>query len=479
MIAAGIFNLPARTPLPFEPRAPLPQSLTQPRRTLPTHPFPTTPLPTNLLPTILLTCYGPLMTTQLRKAGANWVDGDRFFDREAELEELRERVQNGAHTLLTAQRRMGKTSLVRELLRQLEDDGHYATVFVDLEAANDPADAIAEIAIRAKPVQAVWRRIQSFFANHLRTVGGRIDEVALSELKVRLRAGIDAGNWQHQGDQVFAALAASERPVVLAIDEPPILVNRLLKGADYRLTAERRAATDEFLAWLRKTTQEHRDAVVLILSGSVGLEPVLLQADLSAHANIYQPLELHPWSHDTSSQCLAALAQTYSLDLPDETRAEICRQLRCCVPHHVQQFFDYLHQHLRRNHRNSATIDDIRLVYERDFLGVRGQVDLEHYEGRLRMVLGVEGYTTALALLTEAAVNDGLLTDNAIRLYRNAIASSGTDNTVPIEVVLYSLEHDGYLEVRPDGYRFVSRLLEDWWRARHGRFFTPIQDRPI
>ena len=51
----------------------------------------------------------------LQKAGANWVDGERFFDREGELAVLTERVRNGTHTLLTAQRRMGKTSLVREL----------------------------------------------------------------------------------------------------------------------------------------------------------------------------------------------------------------------------------------------------------------------------------------------------------------------------------------------------------------------------
>ena len=90
------------------------------------------------------------------KSGANWVDGDRFFDREAELQDLRERVWDGTHTLLTAQRRMGKTSLVRELLRQLDDEGDFATIFVDLEAANDPADAVAEIAIQARPVQGAW-----------------------------------------------------------------------------------------------------------------------------------------------------------------------------------------------------------------------------------------------------------------------------------------------------------------------------------
>ena len=79
--------------------------------------------------------------TTLRMS-SNWVDGERFFDREAELGLLRERMKNGTHTLLTAQRRMGKTSLVRELLRQLNDEGEVATVFVDVEAAMDAADAV-------------------------------------------------------------------------------------------------------------------------------------------------------------------------------------------------------------------------------------------------------------------------------------------------------------------------------------------------
>ena len=193
------------------------------------------------------------MTTELRKAGANWVDGDRFFDRETELQALTERVRDGTHTLLTAQRRMGKTSLVRELLRRLNDEGTFATVFVDLEGANDAADAVAEIAIQAKPVQKAWDRIRSGFANHLKDIRGHVEEVGFADLRVKLRAGIDAGSWQRNGDQIFEALAANEKPVVLAIDELPILVNRLLKGQDYRLTPERREAADQFLSWLRGT----------------------------------------------------------------------------------------------------------------------------------------------------------------------------------------------------------------------------------
>ena len=201
--------------------------------------------------------------------------GDRFFDREAEIDALRERVENGTHTLLTAQRRMGKTSLVRELLHRLDDEGQFATVFVDLEAAMDGADAVAEMAIQAQSVQSIWRRIQTWSANRLGDIRDNVEEVGVSELKVRVRAGMDAGNWQRDGDRFFEALAANERPVVLAIDELSILVNRLLKGHDYRITPERRAATDRFMSWLRRNCQAHPSRVCLIISGSVGLGPIL------------------------------------------------------------------------------------------------------------------------------------------------------------------------------------------------------------
>ena len=40
----------------------------------------------------------------------------------------------------------------------------------------------------------------------------------------------------------------------------------------------------------------------------------------------------------------------------------------------------------------------------REMQVVRGQVDLQHYEGRLETVLGRAGYTVALEILTATAV---------------------------------------------------------------------------
>ena len=412
----------------------------------------------------------------LKKAGSNWVDGDRFFDREAELDVLTERVRNGTHTLLTAQRRMGKTSLVRELLRRLADEGSFETVFVDLEDAGSAADAVVELSVQSRRVEGAWRRIKSGFANVLRDAGDRVDTLAVGEVRVKLRAGTDAGNWRQKGDEVLAALAESEQPVVLAIDELPILVNRMLKDDEYRITAEGRRDVDAFLSWLRRNGQDHRGRFCLIVSGSVGLEPILRQAGLSAHANIFTALELKPWDEQTALDCLAALAENCRLDLPAEARQEMCHRLRCLVPHHVQRFFDSLDEHLRLAGRREANLDDVARVYEVEMLGVRGQSDLDHYESRLKLVLGPAGYRDALDLLTETATGDGVLRRSAVEQYSRYFQARGTD-PVSISDVLRVLEHDGYLVPQGDDYRFVSLLLEDWWRARHGRHFVPIARR--
>lgn len=412
----------------------------------------------------------------LNKAGGNWVEADSFFDRELELQALEERVRQGNHTLLTAQRRMGKTSLVRELLRRLSDTGQFDTVFVDLEAAGDPADGVAEIAVQSKPVRGAWRAIRAGFANVLREASDRIEELAIADVRVKLRAGIDAGNWRQRGDAVFAALAANQRPIVLAIDELPILVNRLLKDDDGRIAPAGKQATDEFLSWLRKNGQGHRGRVSLIMCGSVGLEPLLGQAGLGAHTNIFAPYDLKPWSEDTAVSCLGALAATNEIDLSVEVRRQMCRRLRCCIPHHVQMFFDKVHEQLRHAERHYAWLDDIEWVYRHEMLSVRGQADLQHYESRLRTILGPTGYPVALEILTETAVS-GRLDDDGADQYR-ALFSNREEDTgagvVSMDDVLHVLRHDGYLERQQGGYRFVSGLLEDWWRSRYGENFVSV-----
>ena len=120
----------------------------------------------------------------MRAATGRWVIGDDFFNREPELRILENRVREGNHVLLTGQRRMGKTSIARELGRRLAESGAWVTLFTDIEDATCPEDVIAEIAISEGPDFLTREREKAFFPS------GRTP-ANTSFLKRRVGASVD------------------------------------------------------------------------------------------------------------------------------------------------------------------------------------------------------------------------------------------------------------------------------------------------
>ena len=398
----------------------------------------------------------------LKKTVGNWVDGERFFDRESDLQFLREAVLEGTNILLTGQRRMGKTSLVREFMRTLKTKDGVSTLFVDLEDARGPADAIVRIVSEARRSGNLWQRVRGWLEDSLRRIEA---EASYEDFKFALRAQIHDGNWKDKGDAVLEAITGdSDNQVVIAIDELSLLINHVLKDDAHQMSRERVEQAREFLAWLRRNCQTHRDRITIIVLGSVGLPPVLKQAGLSATMNIFSAYELRPWSHETASQCLAELADSYGLDFSTEVRSAMCQQLRSCIPHHVQQYFDAVQRRLRLARRTKASLEDVELAYRDDMLGARGRIELDHYEDRLKLILGPRGYPVALEILARTARSGTWTAENRLRYEDDLrILGEGGETTMPL--VLDVLEHDGYLAKREDGYRFESGLLEDWQRA--------------
>lgn len=264
---------------------------------------------------------------------------------------------------------------------------------------------------------------------------------------------------------------------MLAIDELSILVNRILKGRDYRMSPEHIQAADEFLSWLRRNAQAHRGRLCLIVSGSVGIAPILKQAGLSAAMNTFSAYELKPWSQSTasecSSECLGDLAATYGVRLPMGVREAVCQRLRRCVPHHIQQFFDALHRHLTLAGRSDATIADADAAYRGDMLRARGQIDMDHYEERLKIVLGTDGYRAALELLARAA-SKGSLCSESVERYKTELEISQDPGAALVPFVLDVLVQDGYFTRLGEEFRFASGLLEGWQRSRRGLPIDPL-----
>ncbi len=408
----------------------------------------------------------------LKQAHGNWVTGERFWDREEEMERFRERIEEGANLLVVAQRRMGKTSLMKEAAERLKDD--YECVFADFQSASNGADAIAELSCALHDKPSLWGKTKQLFANVL----GLIDEIGVSELRVKLRAGVDKGNWMEKGDQLLTILAESEKPVILLMDEVPILVNRMLKGEDHKITTERKAETGQFMSWLRKHSLEHQGKVRFVISGSVGFEPILHQAELSATINNFESFELKPWDEERAIGCLHALARQYKLTMAEGVAREMVGKLGTCIPHHVQMFFVHTRDVCRRKKIAVVATDLIAEVYKSEMLGISAMKELIHYEERLKLVLREDCYAMALDILTETAIS-GFLSREMLGAIRKYYSTDESDCGEILQELLWVLQHDGYLREGKDGYEFVSRLLQDWWYRRYRELYTPVLKRGI
>jgi uncharacterized protein len=417
-----------------------------------------------------------LSPRKLVKTVGNYVEGDRFWGRERELSLFIEDLDAGANILLVAQRRIGKTSLMHQVSRQIQD--RYLCLHVDLEQSASAADAIAELSAATRQDAKLWDKTKKIFGNILQSVNV-VDSLQVAGLKIALRGGLTGGDWQDKGDRVLEALANADRPVVIFFDEVPILVSRLLKGEDFVITPERRRQVDEFMSWLRANSLKYQGKVRIVLTGSIGLEPILRQAGLSATINHLAPFELGYWSAETAQGCLAALAQNYGVIFETGAIDRILENLGVLVPYHVQMFFDSVDRHCTLNEIATVSVAVIDEVYHSKMLGVRGQSNLSHLEERLRMVLGLAFYPLALDLLTEAAVV-GCLTSAAIKILGKEssidLGNYGSINEACREILMV-LEHDGYLKQSQSGYVFVSKLIRDWWDARYRFNFVPAADR--
>ena len=329
---------------------------------------------------------------------------------------------------------------------------------------------VADIARAALPVGRIVSRLRRL-ANLARRAIGAVEEFGASGFRLKIRAGLNAGNWRRHGEELFRGCAAHEQRVLLVIDELPIFLKRLLRAEDGA------TEVDGFLSWLRGVIQGlGGDSPVLIVSGSIGLMPLVQRLRIPDRINHLEPFRLGPWSRDSSIACFDQLAKSGRLSVEDGVAGAVYDALGVGIPHHVQPFFARLREFAIMENRDRVTVADVDKVYRTGLLGSAGQNDLVHYDTRLHDALDEESYSIAMEILAETATQ-GVFTAGGRRrlgeLYSRIVDDAHGRVTEVVDVLL----HDGYLELRDDGYRFPSHLLKDWWAARFSDHHVPLESR--
>lgn len=371
------------------------------------------------------------------------VAGDDFFGRDPFVAEIEARAETGS-ILLLAPRRWGKTSVLRAMRDRDSARRHY----FDLYHLDRAPGFIAEVAASsAGPVAAVRRRVGEVIGREL----GRIEEVNLSELAIRLRERITATSWQ---DTARALLRSFPKGHMLMFDEFPVMAKSILDRD--------RAEGAELLRVLRHERQ--RDGgPKMIFAGSTSLPELCRQAGLSDTINDLEILPVPRLDRSTAEALLSGVFATEGIAVSPASLDAALDLVGPEVPFFLQVMARALIAEVRDTGAR-VTPSLVRRLYHDVLLSADYRAYLDDFRGRLDRAYLPEEREIAISVLdTLSREPDGLSTV----LLRSALAARGLDDRL-MDRVLALLQGDFYV-ARDEGgaYRFLNRYLADWWRRFH------------
>ena len=181
---------------------------------------------------------------------------------------------------------------------------------------------------------------------------------------------------------------------------------------------------------------------MLVVSGSIGLAPLVQPLGIPDRINYLHPYRLGPWDRTASVNSFRLLTSSHGLRTDDRVADAVYEALGIGIPHHVQSYFAHLHDSAVMRNLDRVTVEDVAEVYRTELLGPAGQNDLVHYETRLADALEGETYRIALEILAEAATQD-VFTGHARRCLERWYAPVMEVPNRHIAEALDVLMHDG------------------------------------
>ena len=274
----------------------------------------------------------------MRNVTGSPVEHDDFFDRPRDLARLQRELANGANALLTAPRRVGKTSLVLRLC-ELERQAGRSAVFLNVEGCHDElafaeklVDGLSESGLYPEPLS----RISLAFRKARQALSGMKVGAAGVDMEMSSTEDPDHSTLGRAVESIFRKIESGATPVLLAIDEMPELL--LALGRDERGTER----VIRLLHWLRALRQTYRKNVRWVFLGSIGLDSFVDDRNLRKAINDLTPLNLEALEAAEADRFLSRLGESNGLPLTAEQRTLIIDRVGWPLPHHLQIVFHAL-----------------------------------------------------------------------------------------------------------------------------------------
>jgi uncharacterized protein len=369
------------------------------------------------------------------------VEGADFYGREKELQYTWENhVSKGISLLLSAPRRVGKTSFSKKLLK-LAEEKRWKTFYLDLEGLSTESDFVKRFKEKLKS-EKWWDKAGDVILKIFES----IEELKVAGNEISINSNI----WRSDTYGKIRQLIENTEKILIVIDELTIYLNHLLIQQDGR------EKVVFFLEWLRGFRQTTR--VSWIFCSSVGIENFASMHQLSKHLNDLHPYPIGAFSEDEAREFISRLKLEKNVQFTKDHVQHILDRLTWYLPYFIQLLVEKINSLVYEGKQlSNVTIDEAYdcLITENHFNTWDERLREEYFE--------FEDY--ARKILKLCVSPDGRSRDDLL-INLTAKKSEKEKTEVMLSKLLYMLKNDGYLVEHDGKYIFRSPLLRDFWHAR-------------
>lgn len=382
------------------------------------------------------------------------VSGDDFFQRPQIIRKIQRAIRNGNQIYLSAPRRVGKTSIMNYLRDQPESGQHY--VYAITQSIDSIDDFYKELARQVidSPAFRTMPRVSEALK---KVAGSLLQRISLKISIPFLDVSLDKGqpvNFQADLEKLLEEIDLDGDKLIILVDEfTETLDNVMIKHG--KQEARRFLQTFRELMHNRKLT----DKVQFLLTGSIGLQPLVRKLEASDLINQLMLIDIPPLSSDEACALFMKLIEPETIDINDETVRFLLNKIDWLVPFHVQLLVQEVID-IYESIGNPIDIPKAERAFEQLF-HQRNRIYFEQYYERLKKRLepGPE-YQFVHDVLNRAALD--LSIEKAV-VHDLSVKSGIAEN---YKATIESLLYDGYLSETADNteYRFNSSILKTWWK---------------
>ena len=379
------------------------------------------------------------------------VTGEDFFGRVQELSRANRYLDEGQSLLLSAPRRIGKSSLAKKLIAD-KTSQQWKCIYIDLQGTATKEEFLRTL-INSFTGVGLMEKTNRKVKDLLSYAFNVTDGIELGMLKIDL-------NHKDQSASLYRRLADTldyEHDTLIVIDELPLFLGKLMDKDEGN-----RDEVEFLLNWFRSIRQNEKSHLRWLFCGSVGLRNFTNHHRMSQSINDLIDFELGELPKDEAIGLIKALACSYDLNIDDEVVTETLELMQWSIPYFLQLLMDRIISKVQSGANRNIDMNDIGLAI--DELATSDY--LMTWDERLDEYRELEVYARTI-LDSLSTAETGLSKGQLLQL-----AMNGKESTEQHQVnkqltkVLEMLEHDGYL-IRTEGNRkFRSPLLQNWWKYK-------------